>query len=87
MGAWTHQTVAEIREDGDDLGIMFDDRTWCWIPRPETLPCIGDRISRQEAYPGGFTVRAVIGEREVETFYAREMARRRSAAGGHDGDK
>ena len=76
-GQWRHDVIVEIRDEGDALGLKFEDRTWAWIPTPPLAVVPGDRVSSFRLTPDGYTVRLVIGELEVPTFYALEMARRR----------
>ena len=68
-GQWQHFTVAAIRSDGRALGMMFTDRTWCWIPLPPIAVKAGNRVSVYRYQPDGFTVRCTIGEMEVPTYY------------------
>lgn len=75
-GQWNHHTIVEVKDEGSAVGFMYEDRTWGWIPRPPIPVKPGDRISVYKFTPYGYSVRFVIGEMEVPTFYALERARR-----------
>ena len=75
-GKWYHHTIVEVKDEGSAVGFKFEDRTWAWIPRPSILVKPGDRVSFYRFTPDGYSVRFVIGELEVPTFYALNRARR-----------